>query len=84
MAALFTSMEGYCFCSLLQEEQKKLRGTIEEADVMIKSLDDCILELQTGTAVTHISDQTGDQKWSFVFDVPLQEEQRVKRLLSFI
>lgn len=38
--------------SSLQEEQKKLRGTIEEADEMIKSLDECICQLETGmTAV---------------------------------
>ncbi|XP_045916605.1 kinetochore scaffold 1 [Micropterus dolomieu] len=29
------------------EEQQRLRGTIEEADEMIKSLDDCICELET-------------------------------------
>lgn len=27
-----------------------MRGTIEEADEMIKSLDDCIRELETGMA----------------------------------
>ncbi|KAI9531515.1 hypothetical protein NQZ68_040362 [Dissostichus eleginoides] len=32
------------------EEQQRLRGTIEEADEMIKSLDDCIHELQTELA----------------------------------
>uniref|UniRef100_A0A8C4GIP2 Knl1 C-terminal RWD domain-containing protein n=1 Tax=Dicentrarchus labrax TaxID=13489 RepID=A0A8C4GIP2_DICLA len=32
------------------EEQQRLRGTIEEADVMIKSLDDCIGELETELA----------------------------------
>ncbi|XP_034555673.1 kinetochore scaffold 1 isoform X2 [Notolabrus celidotus] len=33
------------------EEQQKLRGRIEEADEMIKSLDDCIHELETELAV---------------------------------
>ena len=33
-----------------QEEQQRLRGTIEEADEMIRSLDDCIHELETGMA----------------------------------
>nr|XP_046228296.1 kinetochore scaffold 1 isoform X2 [Scatophagus argus] len=32
------------------EEQQKLRGTIEEADEMIKSLDDCIRQLETELA----------------------------------
>ncbi|AWP20304.1 putative protein CASC5 [Scophthalmus maximus] len=32
------------------EEQQKLRGTIEEADEMIKSLDDCICELEAELA----------------------------------
>ncbi|XP_023270916.1 kinetochore scaffold 1 isoform X2 [Seriola lalandi dorsalis] len=32
------------------EEQQKLRGTIEKADEMIKSLDDCICELETELA----------------------------------
>uniref|UniRef100_A0A672IWY1 Knl1 C-terminal RWD domain-containing protein n=2 Tax=Salarias fasciatus TaxID=181472 RepID=A0A672IWY1_SALFA len=34
----------------LKEEQQKLRGTIEKADEMLKSLDDCIHELQTELA----------------------------------
>lgn len=36
----------FCF----QEEQQKLRGRIQEADEMIKTLDDCICELETGIA----------------------------------
>ncbi|XP_053301738.1 uncharacterized protein knl1 [Pleuronectes platessa] len=33
-----------------QEEQQKLRGTIEQADEMIKSLDDCICEMEAELA----------------------------------
>lgn len=28
-----------------------MRGTIEESDEMIRSLDDCICEVETGTAI---------------------------------
>ena len=34
-----------------------MRGTIEEADVMIKSLDDCVAELEAGIATV--------EKWPF-------------------
>lgn len=36
-----------------QEEQQRLRGKINEADEMIKSLDDCIHELKTGMAICY-------------------------------
>ncbi|XP_008276592.1 protein CASC5 [Stegastes partitus] len=43
-------MKEVLYSNLVQanlEEQQKLRGTIEQADEMIKSLDDCIRELET-------------------------------------
>lgn len=40
-------------------EQQKLRGTIEQADEMIKSLDDCISELEAGIT-------TVDKKWFLI------------------
>ncbi|KAI3363664.1 hypothetical protein L3Q82_001283 [Scortum barcoo] len=46
-------MKEVLYSNLVQanlEEQQKLRGTIEEADEMIKSLDDCISELETELA----------------------------------
>lgn len=46
----FESVEGNLHLSSFQEEQQRLRGTIEEADEMIKSLDDCICELEAGMA----------------------------------
>lgn len=33
---------------VLQEEQQKLRGTIDRADEMIRSLDECISQLESG------------------------------------
>ncbi|XP_072218693.1 outer kinetochore KNL1 complex subunit KNL1 [Leuresthes tenuis] len=38
------------------EEQQKLRGTVEEADVMIKSLDDCVAELEAELAAVEEKD----------------------------
>ncbi|XP_035535175.1 kinetochore scaffold 1 [Morone saxatilis] len=46
-------MKEVLYSNLVQanlEEQQRLRGTIEEADEMIKSLDDCIGELETELA----------------------------------
>ncbi|GLD49688.1 uncharacterized protein AKAME5_000333900 [Lates japonicus] len=46
-------MKEVLYSNLVQanlEEQKKLRGTIEEADEMIKSLDECICQLETELA----------------------------------
>ncbi|XP_071323973.1 outer kinetochore KNL1 complex subunit KNL1 isoform X2 [Trachinotus anak] len=46
-------MKEVLYANLVQanlEEQQKLRGTINEADEMIKSLDDCICELETELA----------------------------------
>ena len=42
------NVDGNCDSQCFQEEQQKLRGTIEEADEMIKSLDDCICEMEAG------------------------------------
>ncbi|XP_073348418.1 uncharacterized protein knl1 isoform X2 [Pagrus major] len=47
-------MKEVLYSNLVQanlEEQQRLRGPIEEADEMIKSLDDCIRELETVAAV---------------------------------
>ncbi|XP_047430374.1 uncharacterized protein knl1 isoform X2 [Mugil cephalus] len=46
-------MKEVLYSNLVQanlEEQQKLKGTLEEADAMIKSLDDCIRELETELA----------------------------------
>ncbi|XP_041832190.1 kinetochore scaffold 1 isoform X2 [Melanotaenia boesemani] len=52
-----------------QEEQQKLRGTIEEADGMIKSLDECICELEAELAA--VEENGSEEKPSLA---SLQEE----------
>ncbi|KAM8726119.1 uncharacterized protein knl1 isoform 1-T2 [Acanthopagrus schlegelii] len=65
-------MKEVLYSNLVQanlEEQQRLRGTIDEADEMIKSLDDCICELETEVAA--VEEKGIDNKLSLK---SLQEE----------
>ncbi|XP_059212452.1 uncharacterized protein knl1 [Centropristis striata] len=74
-------MKEVLYSNLVQanlEEQQKLRGKLEEADAMLKSLDDCICELETELAA--VEEKGSEDKPSLK---SLQEEmQKVTEALA--
>ncbi|XP_070844194.1 outer kinetochore KNL1 complex subunit KNL1 [Chaetodon trifascialis] len=64
-----------------QEEQQRLRGTIKEADEMIKSLDDCIHQLETGMASRVTEALADDERQISELEMQMKpNSNKVKRL----
>uniref|UniRef100_A0A8C6SYN5 Knl1 C-terminal RWD domain-containing protein n=1 Tax=Neogobius melanostomus TaxID=47308 RepID=A0A8C6SYN5_9GOBI len=76
-------MKGLLYSDLIQtnvDEQKKLSGSIEKADAMLKNLDDCIAELEANLATVEDDVKSHQEELNKVTDALANNEKATSEL----